>query len=64
MGLFGVELFGSEMDRINNKIQKLQAKRDKITADPFHSKDDLVTIDMQLNELEAKYAELAKQHKK
>ena len=42
---------GSEKDRLDKKISKLESQKARIEADPQHSKDDLVRIDCQIKAL-------------
>lgn len=47
-------IFGSESDRLQKKLLKLESKKAQIEADPMHSKDDLVRINLQIDEIQAK----------
>ena len=53
-------IFGSEFDRLQKKLLKLEGKKAQIEADPMHSKDDLVRINLQIDEIQAKLKELKK----
>ncbi len=53
-------IFGSEFGRLQKKLLKLEGKKAQIEADPMHSKDDLVRIDLQIDEIQAKLKEYKK----
>jgi len=51
-------LFGTEEERINKKILKIEHKRARVVADPLHSKDDLIAFDLELEELQNKLKQI------